>query len=41
MPVRPALDPSVLARYSTDDFFYDDSGLERALDLAAICVRTG
>jgi SAM-dependent methyltransferase len=33
----PELDPAIIKKYSTDDFFYKADNLDEALDLMAIC----
>jgi SAM-dependent methyltransferase len=38
-PPQTTLDPSILATYSTRDFFYKEGDFENALDLMAICAR--
>ena len=40
-PVRRQLDPSILKRYSTKDFFYRADNLDSVLDLMAICSMRG
>jgi SAM-dependent methyltransferase len=35
--VPPELDPAIIKKYSTDDFFYKSDNLDEALDLMAIC----
>ncbi len=37
--IAGGLDSALLTRYSTDDFFYRDDDLDRALDLMAICHK--